>query len=121
MKVSCVLNDSSMKKYLVFLFFAAVIFACGSEQENSDKNVRNRAEKVVDGAKIYKRYCVSCHGIYGNMGTSGAFVLTKSALTIEEKMVVITNGRKLMTAFKSTLEEKEIKAVAEYTETLKVD
>lgn len=108
-----------MKKYLVFLFCISVVFACGSKEENSDTNVKKPRVKVVDGSKIYKRYCVSCHGMYGNMGTSGAFDLTKSTLTIEEKMVVITNGRKLMTAFKSTLSEEEIKAVAEYTESLK--
>ena len=76
-------------------------------------------KQVVDGSNIYKRYCVSCHGMYGNMGTSVAFDLTKSALSIEEKVGVITNGRKLMTAFKSTLDEEEIKAVAEFTESLK--
>jgi mono/diheme cytochrome c family protein len=110
-----------MKKYIVFVFFALVIFACGSGEQSSDRKMKKRVEKVVDGAKIYKRYCVSCHGIYGNMGTSGAFDLTKSVLSIEEKMVVITNGRKLMTAFKSTLSEEEIRAVATYTESFKTD
>lgn len=108
-----------MKKYIVFVFLVCVIFACGSEKKSSDRNMKKDLKQVVDGSKIYKRYCVSCHGMYGNMGTSGAFDLTKSALTLEEKVGVITNGRKLMTAFKSTLDEEEIKAVAEFTESLK--
>ena len=53
------------------------------------------------------------------MGASGAFDLTTSELSVEERINVITNGRNVMTAFKSILDEDKIKAVAEYTLTLK--
>lgn len=105
-----------MKKLLFLGLFFSMVYACGSGTESTREK---RAETPL-GLKIYKRYCVSCHGMYGNMGTSGAFDLTKSTLNMDEKISVITNGRKLMTAFKSILSEEEIKAVANYTEELKV-
>ena len=52
------------------------------------------------------------------MGASGAFNLTTSELTVDERIAVITNGRNAMAAYKDLLKEEEIKAVAEYTMTL---
>jgi mono/diheme cytochrome c family protein len=53
------------------------------------------------------------------MGASGAFNLKTSALPVEERINVITNGRNAMTPFKDLLTADKIKAVAEYTMTLK--
>ena len=53
------------------------------------------------------------------MGASGAFDLTTTKLTVDEKIAIITNGRNTMTPFKGILSEAKIKAVAEFTETLK--
>jgi len=108
-----------------FLAFIAVlsfaVFACGGESPKEQKTPKKIAKKKkkVDGEKVYKQYCVTCHGVYGDMGASGAFNLTESKLTIEEKINVITNGRNTMTPFKGLLSEAKIKAVAEYTEKLK--
>ena len=41
--------------------------------------------------------------------------MTASTLSLEEKIEVITNGRNAMMAYKTSLSEDEIKAVAEYT------
>lgn len=109
-----------MKRIFVTALILASIWACGSNDTGTDASKSVSSDKKIDGKKIYSRYCVSCHGMYGNMGTSGAFDLTKSELNVSEKVQVITNGRKLMTSFKSTLSAEEIKAVAEYTETLKL-
>ena len=76
-------------------------------------------EESVDGERIYRQYCVTCHGLSGNMGAGGAFDLTVSALTVEERVIVVTNGRNAMASFKKLLSEDKIKAVAEYTMTLK--
>jgi len=114
-----------MKKNLIFLFIAALVYACGgsdvseSGAETSSSGQTAAAEQpAVDGEKIYKQYCVACHGVYGDMGASGAFDLTSSELTVEERVQVITNGRNAMTPFKSLLSEEKIRAVAEYTMTL---
>lgn len=114
-----------MRIISVFALIVAFVFACGSKEEgkttsdSSSKKVAAAKAKKVDGAKIYKQYCVTCHGLYGDMGASGAHDLTGSILTLDERIQVITKGRNTMTPFESLLNEEKIKAVAEYTQTLK--
>jgi mono/diheme cytochrome c family protein len=72
-----------------------------------------------DGEKIYKIYCIACHGLSGDMGASGAAKLTESKLTLDERVKVITNGRNAMTSFKALLTPDKIQAVAKYTIELK--
>lgn len=114
-----------MKKLIVAIGILTLIWAC-SNSEASNKGSKASSEKVtadtpkkVDGEKIYRQYCVTCHGLYGDMGASGAFNLTTSNLSVEERINVITNGRNAMTGFKTLLNEEKIKAVAEYTLELK--
>lgn len=109
-----------MKSFFSFLIFATIIYACSSSSAETNATA-DAPKKAVDGEKIYKTYCVTCHGIYGDMGGSGAFDLTKSKLTLEERIKVISEGRNLMTPFKELLSEEKIKAVAEYIETLRTD
>jgi len=111
-------------RYLAFItVLAFAVFACGgetpSENSSAKKTAPKKKKKKVDGEKVYKQYCVTCHGVYGDMGASGAFNLTESILTLDEKIEVITNGRNTMTPFKGLLSEAKIKAVAEYSEKLK--
>jgi len=109
-----------MRQILILAFLGLFLLACG--QDNKVKKVAAKkpaAKKKVDGAKVYKQYCVTCHGVNGDMGASGAFNLVESKLSLEERISVITNGRNTMTPFKGLLSEAKIKAVAEYTETLK--
>lgn len=113
-----------MKKNLIFLVIAALVYACaGSDAtetgaESPSAQTASAEKPAVDGEKIYKQYCVACHGVYGDMGASGAFDLTSSDLSVEERVQVITNGRNAMTPFKSLLSEEKIRAVAEYSMTL---
>ncbi len=112
-----------MKKLLIFALLATLVYACSQSggENGGDKSASEpaAAAPAVDGEKIYKTYCVTCHGLYGDMGASGAFNLQTSVLPVEERINVITNGRKVMTPFKELLSEEKIKAVAEYTLTLK--
>ena len=109
-----------MKHFFSFLIFATLIYACNSSSADNSAGSSSAVQKE-DGEKIYKTYCVTCHGIYGDMGSSGAFDLTKSTLSLEERIQVISEGRNLMTPFKELLSEEKIKAVAEYIETLRTD
>ncbi|MCI5081269.1 MAG: cytochrome c [Saprospiraceae bacterium] len=110
-----------MKKILFFLIAAVAIIACGNAGTETEKKPTSKARTAsatppkADGKKIYKQYCITCHGLYGDMGASGAANLTESKLTVEERIQVITNGRKTMAAFKSLLNEEKIEAVAKYT------
>ena len=108
-----------MKKILIFSLMAALVYACSSSDDKKGGGEPTAEAPKVDGEKVYKTYCVTCHGLYGDMGASGAFNLQTSVLPVEERINVITNGRKAMTPFKDLLTPDKIKAVAEYTLTLK--
>ncbi len=109
-----------MRRYVLPIMFAAGIWACGgSATADSSGSSSAGAAPANDGAKIYKTYCVTCHGLYGDMGASGAFNLQTTQLTLEERVQVITNGRNAMTPFANLLTPEQIRAVAEYTLTLK--
>ncbi len=111
-----------MKQTLAFLLIATFIYACGSSdtpEETSGAQQATTATSQADGKKIYKQYCVTCHGLYGDMGASGAFNLTTSELPVADRIVVITKGRGAMTPFENLLDADEIAAVAEYTLELK--
>lgn len=115
-----------MKKTLYFSLVASFIIGCGgaSTNQTAGETMSATSQEVAevpkeDGEKIYKTYCVTCHGLYGNMGGSGAFDLTKSELSLDERIQVITKGRNVMIAFESLMSEEKIKAVAAYTLTLK--
>jgi len=112
-----------MRQLFVLALLAIFFVACGGPDDGAKKvtNTKKKkpAAKKIDGSKIYKQYCVTCHGITGDMGASGAFDLTSTKLSLDEKISVITNGRNTMTPFKGLLSDAKIKAVAEYTETLK--
>ncbi len=97
-----------------------ILIACSNTDAKTNHRTGTSSQaSQVDGEKIYKTYCVTCHGIYGDMGGSGAYDLTKSTLSLEERIQVISEGRNLMTPFKEILSEEKIRAVAEYIETLR--
>lgn len=108
-----------MKKIFILALLATLMYACSESEPKKDAGESTTAAPAVDGEKVYKTYCVTCHGLYGDMGASGAFNLQTSALPLEERINVITNGRNAMTPFKELLSEEKIRAVAEYTMTLK--
>ncbi len=105
---------------LLFAMIGLTVFfiSCGAESETSDEK-EVAAEAAHPGEKVYKKYCITCHGTDGSMGSNGAFNLRETKLTIEEKIAVITKGRNTMTAFEKVLKPEEIAAVAEFTEKFK--
>ena len=80
---------------------------------------RNDTPRPPDGMAVFRQQCVTCHGADGKLGLNGAKDLSASALTLEERVEIITNGRKLMAAYGQLLQADEIKAVAEFTMTIK--
>lgn len=118
------MHNNNMKKLIIFCVIATIVWACGgdspSEASSTPKPTASTPAKP-DGQKIYKQYCVTCHGLYGDMGASGAHDLTASVLSVEERITVITKGRGAMTPFENLLDADEIAAAAEYTLELKKD
>ena len=107
-----------MNRYAIIFSLALVVLVTQAFVPGPESAVLS-ANPKPDGEKIYKTYCVTCHGLYGDMGASGAANLAKSKLPLEERIKVVTNGRNTMTGFKSLLTPDKIKAVAKYTLELK--
>lgn len=105
-----------MKKYIFLFFCAGFIFACGGEDKSSsEKPTASTPKKAVDGKKVWKTYCVACHGLYGDMAVNGAKNLNLSVLPVAERINIITNGKNVMTPFKDVLSAEQIEAVAKFT------
>lgn len=110
-----------MMKQVAFWSLALLIMACGGEEkpagkkDSDEKPVAKVEEPAIDGEKIFKTYCITCHGIDGKMGLNGAKDLGLAETTLEERVDQITNGKNLMTAFAGILTPEEIEAVAQYT------
>ena len=102
-----------MKLILVSFSLAVLLYAC------STKAGHETANSAEMGVKVYKQYCVVCHGPDGKLGLNGAKDLTISKYTEAERIVQVTEGKGAMTPFKNILTPEEIKAVVAYTLTLK--
>ncbi len=109
----------SIKNSFIFLFFVLglAFWACDETPKHYPKSGANG--DISLGVSIFKKNCVTCHGVNGAMGMNGAANLAMSELPLDERVLVITNGRKTMQSWKEVLTESEIKAVAEYTLKLK--
>lgn len=74
----------------------------------------------VDGEKVYKNYCNTCHGPKGDRGLSNAADLSKSTLEEDEIRHIILYGTgNGMSAYKSVItEEEEIEALVKHVKSL---
>lgn len=106
------------KKYFILGLASMTVFvvACNS---NSSKSNENELTSNRPAAEIYTAYCVQCHGEDGKKGTLGAKDLTISPLTTNERIDIITNGKRSMPSYKASMSKQEIENVAKYLESLK--
>lgn len=109
-----------MKNYILLFVIAnfAIIYCASCAGRNTSADQVEMAN-ANPGLKVFKTYCVTCHGADGKMGLSGAADLSVSTLTKDEAVNVITNGRKLMAPYKSILSPQQIDEVADYILILK--
>lgn len=102
-----------MKEYRIYgcftLLFLSLVFTLPVSVEQNE----------IDGERLYKKHCKSCHGRKGGLGLKGATNLKKIDITMEQRITSIREGKGIMTPFKNVLEEEEIIAIAKYSETLK--
>lgn len=101
---------------MVVLF---ILISCGSKEGAQQTTASQEAVPAADGAKIFKLNCELCHGYDGKLGANGSKDLSISALSLDERIAIITKGKGAMVAYENILTLSEIKAVAEYTLTLK--
>ncbi len=102
-----------MNRNVIGLFL--LVFVLSWSCQNNSKTVGVGADIEEDGQSIFKKQCVTCHGLKGDMGAGGAANLRQSQLSLEERVVVITKGRNAMQAYETVLSETQIKEVAQYT------
>lgn len=108
-----------MKTLYILSVLVLLTFACGQKGKPAGKETTSAEKPAVDGAKIYKQNCELCHGPDGKLGANGSKDLTVSDLDLNERILQISKGKGAMVAYENILSLAEIRAVAEYTMTLK--
>lgn len=103
--------------YAICLFFiVSTFYACQKKaQDETSSNVAVQAPQA-NPTKLYAMYCTTCHGEDGRAGVGGAKNLAASAASEEDIIKMISNGseNKKMMAYGNLLNDKEIKALADY-------
>ena len=96
-----------MKLKLIIGLFGLmfIIISCGESRKLKDESVK----------ESFKQYCALCHGMDGSLQLNGAKDFSKSVLTLDERVEIITNGKNTMTPFKGILSPEQIQELAEYT------
>ena len=102
--------------YFVFLTLSVLLFACG---QNPQSGPEPGPKAALTGKEILKKQCVVCHGADGRLGLNGAKMLPESALSLEQRIALIQNGKGAMPPFRNLLSPEEIAEVAAYTQSLK--
>lgn len=114
------------KPFLVILCLLVGLAACQSASDEINQRAETARKEsgesnsdAPDGALLFRKNCVTCHGADGKLGLSGAKDLSQSDLPLESRIPIVTNGKGLMTPFKALLKPEEIQAVAAYSVTLR--
>ncbi len=114
-----------MVKYISILFVSYIILQCspsGNQAvvvKNRDHTMKEKVAEEPDGHKIYDIYCLMCHGADGKRILTGYYDLAESSLSLEEIISVTRDGRNAMLPYSSVLNQDELRAVAEYTHSLR--
>lgn len=102
-----------MNRIAIGLFLGLFILSWGCQDNEGSGSAET--ELAQDGSSIFKKQCVTCHGLQGDMGAGGAANLRQSQLSVEERIIVITKGRNAMQPYEAVLSADQIKEVAQYT------
>jgi mono/diheme cytochrome c family protein len=100
------------RSFVPIAFCILLVGACA--EHGSEKS---EGEEL--GKKVYELQCVFCHGKDGRKARIGAAELPDSDLSLDERILLIANGRNKMPPYNAVLTKEEIEAVAEYTLSLK--
>lgn len=113
------------KKKNKMLAVASLILIIGAyglaemSKKQKSKSMEGISASNVNGQELYSASCAKCHGADGTLNLLGAKDLSVSTMDLNARIEIIKNGKNAMTPFFGMLNEEQIKAVAEYTETLK--
>lgn len=100
---------------MLFITSLLIVLSACSTTTMADKSTGE-----VDGGKIYKSYCKSCHGPKGDRGLSNAADLSVSTLDEPEiRKIILFGTDNGMSAYKSVIkEEEEIEALVKHVKRL---
>jgi mono/diheme cytochrome c family protein len=115
-----------MKKAIsITLFTGLLIFSvqsCGGDKTQPSGNDSTKTTTVsasLDGKSLYDAKCVSCHGTDGKAGVMNAADLSSSKIDHATACATVKNGKNMMKAFGSEMNDAEIDAVVKYAEMLR--
>ncbi|NRB49626.1 MAG: cytochrome c [Saprospiraceae bacterium] len=106
-----------MNRIIFGLILSLFVLSWGCQ--NQEGTGEAEQELVQDGPALFKKQCVTCHGLQGDMGAGGAANLRQSQLSLEERIIVITKGRNAMQPYEAVLSAEQIREVAQYTMVLR--
>lgn len=117
-----IIGFKKKNKVLAVLSLILIIGAYGMAEmskKQKSKSMETISGSNLNGQELFNASCISCHGADGKLGLMEASDLSISTMELATKIELIKNGKGAMTPFSGILSEEQIKAVAEYSESLK--
>lgn len=113
-----------MKYFILAATLSLFMASCSNDNPNNKSNENHLSsltvdERMAEAKELFEGQCKLCYGIDGTLGLNGAKDLSKSTLSKEERIDIITHGKNAMAAYKDEYSPQEIVMLAEYVETLK--
>jgi mono/diheme cytochrome c family protein len=108
-----------MKRFIQLALITGLLWVSGCGSDNSQEKEPILLTTEEKGKKIYRKFCIQCHGYDGTLMASGSKNLKESTLTQEERITFVKKGRGAMIAYEGILSEQEIQWVSEYVESFK--
>jgi mono/diheme cytochrome c family protein len=100
-----------------FFFFALILSACGPATERAPQGQSEVSE--AEARRLYTMKCGLCHGDNGKLMLAGAPDLSKSRLSLNDRIGLITYGKGAMPPQNGVLNAAEIRAIALYIESFR--
>ena len=117
-----IIGFKKKNKILAVLSLLLLIGAYGMAEmskKQKSKSMEAISTSTINGQELFNASCTPCHGDDGKLGLMGSSDLTVSTMDLTARIELIKKGKGAMTPFAEILTEEQIKAVAEYSESLK--
>ncbi|MEO0403267.1 MAG: cytochrome c [Bacteroidota bacterium] len=103
---------------LLFAIAMGTIASCGSVENERPKG-KDNTKASPDVNALFDQKCGICHGRDGKLMVGGAPDLSKSEMSLADRIVLITNGKGTMPPQKDVLSKEQIVALAKYIDRFK--
>lgn len=103
---------------LIMIIAAYGLAEMSKKQKVESSGVPTEAASTIGGHEIFMAECAKCHGEDGKLRLMDSPDLSASTMDLNSRIEIIKNGKGAMQGF-GHLNDEQVKAVAEYTESLK--